>query len=354
MSSRRAGGSAGDVDAAEPDQLHRTVVVDGGVAEVERTVRQARRVEGAHVAPQPVEHHVGHLLGSQVDQGPARAVPLHEQGQLPVATDGDDGWHVHAGPLGEQRDEGLGVHPVETAATTLGRAPVPEAVPQAGQQLGVAGIAAQRLHVQRRPALVPTEHDDLAPGLACGEAGLMDRHAEVGRRGHDLGQRRPALGRAEGQVHRGGDAVAEHERGRDVDQQAGRDGEGGRRGQQGDDGQGPAQRSHDVGSGRGDEGGGHRHSDHRKRREVVAGEDRREIVAAAGVDDHGQEARRHERQRGRPGRDHAPAATAWPAALRRRGAGPPSSNRGAAPTPGPRPPRRAGRGRTRRRRPPTP
>ena len=227
----------------EPDQLHVTVVVDRGVAEVERAVRQARGVEGAHVAPQPVEHHVGQPLGSELDQGPARALPLHQQRQLPVATDGDDGGDVHPGPLGEQRDEGLGVHPFQTGATTLGRAPVPEVVPEAGQQLGVVGVAAQRLHVQRRPGLVPTEHHDLAPRLAWGQARLVDDHAEVGHGGHDLGEGRSAFGRAEGQVHRGGDAVAEHERGRHVDQQAGRDGEGGRGAQQGDDGEEPAQRA---------------------------------------------------------------------------------------------------------------
>ena len=171
MSSRSGRGLGRRCRVPEPDQLHVTVVADRGVAEIERAVRQARGVQGAHVAPQPVEHHVGQLLGFEIDQGPARAPLLHQQGQLPVATDGDDGRDVHPGPLGEQRDEGLGVHPVETAATTLGRAPVPEVVPEAGQQLGVAGVAAQRLHVQRRPGLVPTEHHDLAPGWRVARRG---------------------------------------------------------------------------------------------------------------------------------------------------------------------------------------
>ncbi len=162
---------------------------------------------GLAQAPEQRPHTAGGAVrpavGEVAKQG--AAAPQHQQRVLLRGRPGAD--HLvgqHAGPLDEERQEGLVLDLRQQPERDRGSGVAkPDPAPHRDDQPGVLGIAPVDLDQQRVAGRVGGVHQEDAVGLAVRRTDRCRRDADALERQLDIGQARPAPRGSEGEVHDG-------------------------------------------------------------------------------------------------------------------------------------------------------
>ena len=180
-------------------------------------VGDAGVVQPAELTPQRVERVIAQRLAGCRGVDPIERVAGGPDDDERVALTGAAGGHqlldTNAGPLGEQRHEPLVLDELDPGEPRRAlAAAVPREAPQRRQQLGVPGIAAVDLDVQRAAGVVTDEVDDA--GVVAGRRlQVGDLDAELVQGQLDPRARRAPAGRADDEVHDRRGQEADHRRG---------------------------------------------------------------------------------------------------------------------------------------------
>ena len=172
-----------------------------------------RFVQPLHRAPEVGEHVVSDEGRLRVgEHGPVGRPHDQERGAGTRSAGHHDRRDAYRGAIGEEQGVGLVLDVLEPREVERRSAVfVEEEAPEFGEELRVGFVATEHAHAERA-LIVLGDHECAATwGLGACELDVASVDAELHERGADLRAGRPSTGRAEREVHRGGDAPAEHD-----------------------------------------------------------------------------------------------------------------------------------------------